>query len=81
MTACASIQSGISCAGGTALRPPPCRKWLNAGVAPAEVAKRADNSVEVLLRRYAGCLDNQEDAVNRQIEEALDEADLAPEEG
>jgi integrase len=53
--------------------------WLNAGVAPAEVAKRAGNSVEVLLRRYAGCLDNQEDAVNRQIEEALDEEDQAPE--
>ncbi len=54
---------------------------MNAGVAPAEVAKRAGNSVEVLLRRYAGCLDNQEDAVNRQIEEALDEDDQAPEKG
>jgi hypothetical protein len=55
--------------------------WLNAGVSPAEVAKRAGNSVEVLLKRYAGCLDNQEDAVNRKIEEALDEEDQAPEEG
>jgi integrase len=48
--------------------------WLNAGVSPAEVAKRAGNSVEVLLRRYAGCLDNQEDAVNRRIQRAMDDA-------
>ncbi len=47
--------------------------WLNAGVSPAEVAKRAGNSVEVLLKRYAGCLDNQEGAVNRRIAQALEE--------
>jgi hypothetical protein len=36
----------------------------------------------VLLKRYAGCLDNQEDAVNRRIENALDDdADQAPDEG
>ena len=46
-------------------------RWLNAGISPAEVAKRAGNSVEVLLKRYAGCLDNQEAAVNRRIEQAL----------
>lgn len=34
---------------------------------------RAGNSVEVLVRRYAGCLDNQEELVNRRIERALDE--------
>jgi hypothetical protein len=45
------------------------------------VAKRAGNSVEVLLRRYAGSIDNQADAVNRQIEEALGEEDQAPEMG
>ncbi|MFF3255158.1 tyrosine-type recombinase/integrase [Actinacidiphila glaucinigra] len=45
--------------------------WLNAGVPPAEVARRAGNSVEVLYRRYAGCLDGQEDAVNRRIQAAL----------
>lgn len=45
--------------------------WLNAGVSPLEVAKRAGNSVEVLLKRYAGCLDNQEDEVNRRIAETL----------
>ena len=54
--------------------------WLNAGVSPPEVAKRAGNSVEVLLKRYAGCLDNQEDEVNRRIEETLGEdEDQAPE--
>jgi integrase len=47
--------------------------WLNAGVSPAEVARRAGNSVEVLLKRYAGCLDNQEGAVNRRIDAALDD--------
>jgi hypothetical protein len=45
--------------------------WLNAGISPAEVAKRAGNSVEVLLKRYAGCLDNQENVVNQRIEVAL----------
>ncbi len=45
--------------------------WLNAGIAPAEIAKRAGNSVEVLLRRYAGCLDNQAESISRRIEQAL----------
>jgi integrase len=47
--------------------------WLNAGINPAEVAGRAGNSVEVLLKRYAGCLDSQERSVNKQIERALRE--------
>ncbi len=54
--------------------------WLNAGISAAEVSKRAGNSVEVLLRRYAGCLDNQEEFVNRRIERALDE-EAEPEAG
>jgi hypothetical protein len=37
--------------------------------------------VEVLLKRYAGCLDNQEDEVNRRIEETLGDEDHAPKEG
>ncbi|MEW2358092.1 site-specific integrase [Spirillospora sp. NPDC029432] len=49
--------------------------WLNAGVSPADVAKRAGNSVEVLLKRYAGCLDGQEDNINRRIERTLEEGD------
>jgi hypothetical protein len=50
--------------------------WLNAGISPGEVAKRG-NSVEVLLRRYAGCLDNQAESVNRRIERAMDD-DMSP---
>lgn len=47
--------------------------WLNAGVDPAEVAERADNSVEVLLTRYAKCLDGRQDVANRRIEDLLRE--------
>jgi integrase len=51
--------------------------WLNAGVPPAEVAKRAGNSVEVLLKRYAGCIDGQQDAINKRIEDQLGNGDAA----
>jgi hypothetical protein len=44
--------------------------WLNAGVDPTEVAARAGNSVEVLLSRYAKCIDGRQD---RKIEELLRE--------
>ena len=37
-------------------------------------------SVEVLLRRYAGCLGNQEDAVNRRLEHALGDIPAEPDE-
>jgi integrase len=45
--------------------------WLNAGVDPTEVAERAGNSVEVLLKRYAKCLDGRHEQNNRRIEMAL----------
>ncbi|GAA2071357.1 tyrosine-type recombinase/integrase [Streptomyces albiaxialis] len=45
--------------------------WLNAGVDSAEVAERAGNSVEVLLTRYAKCLDGRQEIANRRIEELL----------
>jgi integrase len=45
--------------------------WLNAGVDPSDVAERAGNSVEVLLKRYAKCLDGRQDRNNRLIELAL----------
>ncbi|MFD8506392.1 tyrosine-type recombinase/integrase [Streptomyces sp. NPDC059687] len=45
--------------------------WLNAGVDPTEVAARAGNSVEVLLSRYAKCIDGRQEIVNRKIEELL----------
>jgi hypothetical protein len=45
--------------------------WLNAGVDPTEVAERAGNSVEVLLGRYAKCLDGRQEVANRRIEDLL----------
>lgn len=45
--------------------------WLNAGVDATEVAARAGNSVEVLLKRYAKCLDSRDEQINRRIEAAL----------
>lgn len=45
--------------------------WLNAGVASTEVAMRAGNSVEVLHRVYAKCLDGQRNTVNGKIGRAL----------
>jgi len=45
--------------------------WLNAGVPATEVAGRAGNSVEVLLKVYAKCIDGDEQLVNRRIERAL----------
>ncbi|MGW0611270.1 tyrosine-type recombinase/integrase [Streptomyces sp. NPDC002788] len=49
--------------------------WLNAGVDPTEVAERAGNSVEVLLSRYAKCLDGRQDIANHRIAELLGEGD------
>jgi integrase len=34
--------------------------WLNAGVAPTEVARRRGHSVAILLKVYANCLDTDE---------------------
>lgn len=47
--------------------------WLNAGVDATEVAERAGNSVEVLLSRYAKCLDGRQEVANRRIEDLLRE--------
>ncbi|MFE3926983.1 tyrosine-type recombinase/integrase [Streptomyces sp. YIM B13508] len=47
--------------------------WLNSGVDPTEVAERAGNSVEVLLSRYAKCIDGRQEIVNHKIEELLRE--------
>ncbi|MFF4965291.1 tyrosine-type recombinase/integrase [Streptomyces sp. NPDC001037] len=47
--------------------------WLNSGVDPTEVAERAGNSVEVLLSRYAKCLDGRQEVANRRIEDLLRE--------
>jgi hypothetical protein len=47
--------------------------WLNAGVDPTEVAERAGNSVEVLLRPYTKCLDRRQEVANRRTEDLLRE--------
>ncbi|MEV4515160.1 site-specific integrase [Dactylosporangium sp. NPDC049525] len=45
--------------------------WLNAGLSAPEVARRAGNSVEVLLAVYAKCLDDDEADMNSRIDAAL----------
>lgn len=45
--------------------------WLNAGVDATDVAERAGNSVEVLLKTYAKCLDGRQERNNILIERAL----------
>jgi len=49
--------------------------WLNAGVDPTDVAERAGNSVEVLLKRYAKCVDGRQERNNNLIEQALSQDD------
>jgi hypothetical protein len=46
--------------------------WLNAGVPATEVASRAGHSVDVLLKRYAKCIDGQAATVNLRIDSVLD---------
>ena len=45
--------------------------WLNAGVPPTEVARRAGHGIAVLLRVYANCIDGQATAANHRIDDAL----------
>jgi integrase len=44
---------------------------LASGVPAPEVARRAGHSVEVLLRVYAKCIDGQQEAMNKRIEDVL----------
>jgi hypothetical protein len=52
--------------------------WLNAGVAPAQVAEWAGNSVPVLLRVCAKCLTDSEQKALKRIEYAEAEPDGGP---
>ena len=52
--------------------------WLAAGVPAPRVAERAGHSVEVLLRVYAKCLDDDEDIANTRIDAALQERCASP---
>ncbi len=45
--------------------------WLNAGVPPADVAKWAGQSIEVLLRIYAKCLDGGQEQLRQRVQAAL----------
>lgn len=45
--------------------------WLNSGVPIPEVARRAGHSPDVLLKIYAGCIDNEADSANGKIAQAL----------
>ncbi|WP_128382393.1 tyrosine-type recombinase/integrase [Streptomyces cavernae] len=43
--------------------------WLNSGIPPAQVAEWAGNSVPVLLRTYAHCIQGQFDHYKKRLEE------------
>lgn len=49
--------------------------WLEAGVSPAEVARRAGHSIAVLFRFYAKAIHRNQQRANQQIERALKSAD------
>ncbi|GGY18949.1 integrase [Streptomyces tanashiensis] len=49
--------------------------WLYSGVDPAECARRAGHSVEVLFRHYAKFLDGVREQANRLIEQSMEEWD------
>jgi integrase len=47
---------------------------LNAGVPATEAARRLGHSVAMLLKRYANCIDGQEQAANERIARALEDS-------
>ncbi|MFE9395635.1 hypothetical protein [Streptomyces flavidovirens] len=49
--------------------------WLESGVAPAEVARRAGHSIAVLFRFYAKAIHRNQQRSNQQVETALDAAE------
>jgi integrase len=49
--------------------------WLESGVSPAEVARRAGHSIAVLFRFYAKAIHRSQERSNRQIERALEAAE------
>ncbi|MFI1868594.1 tyrosine-type recombinase/integrase [Streptomyces jumonjinensis] len=49
--------------------------WLDSGVAPSEVARRAGHSIAVLFRFYAKAIHRNQQRSNQQIEQALEEAE------
>ncbi|MFJ9431686.1 tyrosine-type recombinase/integrase [Streptomyces sp. NPDC101490] len=49
--------------------------WLYSGVDPAECARRAGQSIEILFRHYAKFLDGVREQANRLIEQSMEEWD------
>lgn len=49
--------------------------WLYSGVDPAECARPAGQSIEVLFRHYAKFLDGVREQANRLIEQSMQEWD------
>ncbi|MFC7529130.1 tyrosine-type recombinase/integrase [Actinoplanes sp. GCM10030250] len=49
--------------------------WLNEGVPATQVAEWAGHSVHVLLKVYAKCIEGQDEAARRRIENALNRID------
>lgn len=49
--------------------------WLHSGVDPAECARRAGQSIEVLFRHYAKFLGDVREQANRLIEQSMQEWD------
>ncbi|MFI9611026.1 hypothetical protein ACIHCM_04915 [Streptomyces sp. NPDC052023] len=49
--------------------------WLESGVTPAEVARRACHSIAVLFRFYAKAIHRNQARANQQIERALEATD------
>jgi hypothetical protein len=74
LAASAYVRTRKSAADAGHLRHAALSLWLNAGVQATDAAERAGNSVDVLLKVYAKCLDGQEATINRRIEAALGEA-------
>ena len=54
------------------LRHPCASLMLNAGVPATEAAQRLRHSVAMLLKRYANCIDGQEQAASDRIARALE---------
>jgi hypothetical protein len=50
--------------------------WLNSGVPATEAARRAGHGVAVLLKVYAHCIDGQDNAANKRIDDALGTGDF-----
>ncbi|WP_324615780.1 hypothetical protein [Streptomyces sp. NRRL S-118] len=49
--------------------------WLESGVSPAEVARRAGPSIAVLFRFYAKAIHRAQERSNQQIQRALEAAE------